>query len=272
MIKFFRKIRFDLMENPDSAKATAGKRTGKYLKYAIGEIILVMIGILLALQVNNWNEKRKANNNEIKLLKNILLDIKQENISTQTQIRWFKLYQDVHFEIYKQTKDRTHFDPNLDYNTLIWTNYFRPLIQENYGIKVSEIDNKIIQELLRDLIWREKLTLEAMREWNDFKLNLLRPFFAKYGINNSESSFDHKPYEFMSLDSIPLLDYDKLKSQYGTNEFDQILYESRHLASWVIHCLTNMKLANEKVDTALNHYINGEMEKLEPMKPIDSYY
>ena len=34
-------------------------KTGKYFKYAIGEIILVMIGILLALQVNNWNENRK---------------------------------------------------------------------------------------------------------------------------------------------------------------------------------------------------------------------
>ena len=49
MIKFFRTIRKDLMEQ---------NKTGKYLKYAIGEIILVMIGILLALQVSNWNEKR----------------------------------------------------------------------------------------------------------------------------------------------------------------------------------------------------------------------
>ncbi len=50
MIKFFRKIRQNLlMEN----------KTGKYLKYAIGEIILVVIGILIALQINNWNEHRK---------------------------------------------------------------------------------------------------------------------------------------------------------------------------------------------------------------------
>jgi len=49
MIKFFRHFRKGLMET--------GK-TGKYLKYAIGEIILVMIGILLALQVSSWNDKR----------------------------------------------------------------------------------------------------------------------------------------------------------------------------------------------------------------------
>ncbi len=53
MIKFFRKIRQNLlMEN----------KTGKYMKYAIGEIILVVIGILIALQINNWNEHRKLSN------------------------------------------------------------------------------------------------------------------------------------------------------------------------------------------------------------------
>ena len=55
MIKFFRKIRYDLMEK---------NKTGKYLKYAIGEIVLVVIGILVALQINNWNEQRKAHINE----------------------------------------------------------------------------------------------------------------------------------------------------------------------------------------------------------------
>ena len=35
-------------------------KTGKYLKYAIGEIILVVIGILIALSINNWNENRKG--------------------------------------------------------------------------------------------------------------------------------------------------------------------------------------------------------------------
>ncbi len=37
-------------------------KTGKYLKYAIGEIVLVVLGILIALSINNWNDKRKTNN------------------------------------------------------------------------------------------------------------------------------------------------------------------------------------------------------------------
>ncbi|WP_426430833.1 DUF6090 family protein [Winogradskyella sp. HB-48] len=59
MIKFFRQIRQNLLiEN----------KTGRYFKYALGEIILVVIGILIALQINNWNEERKANILENKAL------------------------------------------------------------------------------------------------------------------------------------------------------------------------------------------------------------
>jgi hypothetical protein len=50
MLRFFRQIRKNLMEQ---------NKIRTYLFYAVGEIALVMIGILLALQVNNWNEQRK---------------------------------------------------------------------------------------------------------------------------------------------------------------------------------------------------------------------
>ncbi|WP_276390725.1 amidohydrolase family protein [Eudoraea chungangensis] len=54
-------------------------KTGKYLKYAIGEIILVVIGILIALQINNWNEYRKDRIREQAILKNLQIDF-QTNI------------------------------------------------------------------------------------------------------------------------------------------------------------------------------------------------
>ena len=71
MIKFFRKIRQNLlMEN----------KTGKYFKYAIGEIVLVVIGILIALQINNWNENRVSKNKEKMLLKELNYEFKRSKI------------------------------------------------------------------------------------------------------------------------------------------------------------------------------------------------
>nr|WP_188466271.1 DUF6090 family protein [Bizionia arctica] len=52
-------------------------QTGKYFKYAIGEIILVVIGILIALQINNWNENRKRTNQEHVILRSLKSDFKE---------------------------------------------------------------------------------------------------------------------------------------------------------------------------------------------------
>jgi hypothetical protein len=50
-------------------------KTVKYFKYAIGEIALVVIGILIALSINNWNEARKEKKGEIKILKQLKTDL-----------------------------------------------------------------------------------------------------------------------------------------------------------------------------------------------------
>lgn len=70
MIKFFRNIRKTLL---------AEGKSSKYLKYAIGEIVLVVIGILIALQANNWNEYRKERNVEQEYLGRLLTDIQKDH-------------------------------------------------------------------------------------------------------------------------------------------------------------------------------------------------
>lgn len=87
MIKFFRIIRQNLlMENPPSGTGRAGKFS-KYLIYAIGEIILVMIGILLALQVNNWNEDKKNKKLLFDYTESLIHDLKQDTIILNKVIR-----------------------------------------------------------------------------------------------------------------------------------------------------------------------------------------
>ena len=83
MLHFFRKIRHDLIANSKSYK---------YLKYAIGEVILVMLGILMALQVNNWNEERKNEEKQLSLLANLKNDLDKD-------ILYFQHYDSIYAKI-----------------------------------------------------------------------------------------------------------------------------------------------------------------------------
>ena len=65
-------------------------KTGKYFKYAIGEVILVVIGILIALQINNWNENRKYNKNNTLMLQQLL----EENEANYIELKDNKEYRD----------------------------------------------------------------------------------------------------------------------------------------------------------------------------------
>ncbi|WP_370476494.1 DUF6090 family protein [Tamlana flava] len=74
MIKFFRKIRQKLLSE---------NKFSKYLVYAIGEIVLVVIGILIALQINNWNEAKKNRAFEVKMLSEIEKGLKADHLNLQ---------------------------------------------------------------------------------------------------------------------------------------------------------------------------------------------
>ena len=67
MLPFFRKIRISLL---------GSGRARKYLLYAIGEILLVVIGILIALQINNWDQERLSKDKELKVLREIRADLR----------------------------------------------------------------------------------------------------------------------------------------------------------------------------------------------------
>ena len=79
-MKIFRKIRYDLLE----------KKTGKYFKYAIGEIVLVVIGILIALQINNWNQNEKIKNQLDNIYITIDEDLKIDLVNLNTAINYFE--------------------------------------------------------------------------------------------------------------------------------------------------------------------------------------
>lgn len=84
MLKIFRTIRQKLLSE---------NKFRKYLMYAIGEIILVVIGILIALQINNWNEAMKNSNKEFYLLEQLQKEFKKDssNIATHAWLTNLKV-------------------------------------------------------------------------------------------------------------------------------------------------------------------------------------
>ena len=78
MLPFFRKIRKKMADD---------NRPIKYARYAIGEIVLVVIGILIALQINNWSEDQKEIKKQIGYLKRMHTDIQEDTIYLRQKIR-----------------------------------------------------------------------------------------------------------------------------------------------------------------------------------------
>ena len=114
MIKFFRKIRQNLlMEN----------KTSKYFKYAIGEIILVVIGILIALQVNNWNNNKQLEEVQIKYLNEIVTNLQADLMDIRFNINFNETRLNSSKVVLENLKNDAVYSDTLDvyYGSLLYT-------------------------------------------------------------------------------------------------------------------------------------------------------
>ena len=110
MIKIFRSIRQSLLSE--------GK-TSKYIKYAIGEIVLVMIGILLAMQINNWNEKRLQKNEFHNILKTIHQDLKRDTLVAGLIAKFYTEVEKNSLKIINKEVNRTNYKEYPEVRSLV---------------------------------------------------------------------------------------------------------------------------------------------------------
>ncbi len=186
MIKFFRRIRFDLMEK---------NKTGKYFKYAIGEIVLVVIGILIALSINNWNENRKERVQEIKNLKNIQQDILLDTVDIMYNVKYHKLFQTSQKQLLNyihikdlQPKEIIKYELALG-SPLIFTLHessFTNLKDNNINIISNQELKKQISNHYDNI---SKVMLRVENDLGEYKTyNFLKPYFLKYFSNENKVS------------------------------------------------------------------------------------
>lgn len=88
----------------------------KYFRYAVGEVLLVMIGILLALQVNNWNEGRKNRIKEMKLLNELRTDLVQNVNDIKQNLTFFEITKTANEAIIYHIENNLAYNDSLDFH------------------------------------------------------------------------------------------------------------------------------------------------------------
>jgi Family of unknown function (DUF6090) len=158
MIKFFRKIR---------QKMLTDNKFGKYLIYAIGEIILVVIGILIALAINNWRETQKLHDQEITYLNSLRDDLSVQINMLDVYIDYENIINDhaddiiKHYELNNGFKDMDSVFPKMNDLTTRWTfsNANTTLLQMLNSNQINVVQNTSLKEAL--IVFNQQIDLFA---------------------------------------------------------------------------------------------------------------
>lgn len=203
---------------------------GKYFKYAIGEILLVVIGILIALQINNWNEDRKDRKLEIDLLEQLAEDLKQNVVEFDRTIQRNKTYNNAWNMVIKALKEDVPFNDSISKHfekthglaliSLNFTSYETIKSKGIYTISDKQL-RKDIQQLFRRYESLEKFLVRV----NDEAARYLNPFQQEEQIVLA--------YPYKGSNNQPR-DYEALKSNF---KFINTLQDnSNNLISLAIYC------------------------------------
>ncbi len=192
-------------------------KTGKYLKYAIGEIILVVIGILIALSINNWNENRKGKIVEKDFLIRFYNDLQKDTsiLNQKIQIAQDELKSYYHFihksyDIQVSIEDFSELISSVDWDAMNLILQNKTYVEITSSGKVDLIKDNQLKELIVDYYVEYEVAATDIAEMNQTGINMLlqageyAPYFKylKYkeitNIFDNEKMFSNKDWEFIN--------------------------------------------------------------------------
>jgi hypothetical protein len=252
MIKFFRKTRQNLlMEN----------KTGKYFKYAIGEIILVVIGILIALSINNWNELKKQRNEAKTFIKRLSEEVGQNIEVTNREI----LLEQDQVEKTKSLLEMFSLPQDKINSRAIDSLIFAIMSSNSIDIKtgtleeglnteqVSLLSNSDLKQKLYSLpaVFEEIKRLETL-ESEDINDNMVPYLYDNMNFKNMDNAFSEfsktlGPSKFKTIENRRLLNSLKFE-----NLVDNRFYNTNQSLENYKDLLTNLKSIEKLLDEPFN--------------------
>ena len=242
MFKFFRNIRQSLLMKD---------KITKYYKYAFGEIVLVVIGILIALSINNWNEARKNRIEQLILINNIIEDLRLDSIHINKSLSEVGNQKRLVDDLISKSLDKKK-QLNYEFIGLLrFSSDFRPISQRNHSVSVSNLDDEFIRELLQGYFIEEDKVLDIFLEYVDIIHNKIRPYLSETGMHNLESLYKYKDNESLHVPLHPEI----LEEQLKNIKFQQLLYERRLKTDSFENLLGSFQLQNEMLINELKQFI-----------------
>jgi len=170
MFRFFRSIRKKLIEE-DNVR--------KYLLYAIGEILLVVIGILIALQVNNWNEQQLEINNEKVLLGEVLEALHADSLALAEMTALMDSTFEVYTTLYRISEAELSPESLIDADLMRHSASGFPVSKANYPDLASKVLDYETKNQVFEYYQIVSLWVYIIEEYNRFIEDKLRPFLAE---------------------------------------------------------------------------------------------
>lgn len=204
MISLFRKIRQNLL--------LKGKITS-YLKYAIGEILLVVIGILIALQINNWNEIRKNQRERIVILNNLKLELTEDfTMLTYTieRLERRKVFADYLYHLITNETKSEGIDSTVIVNALMRSGYIYKFVP-SFAV-YNEIQNSGKLNLIKPDSIKKQLAIYKSRVEENSRIE------GPYEITLKD--FEKKAVNYLS--EIQLSKNKKLEQRYKLINFNLV--------------------------------------------------
>ena len=246
MINFFRRIRRNLL--PEN-------KFSKYLLYAIGEIVLVVIGILIALQINNWNETRKNNIKEVQFLERFKEDLTNSKDELVRVIKKTELVFTSADSILKLKREEIDIIPLND---------FVGCIMDGTGFTVYQTQEGTIQDIMGsgnlDLIKNNELrlaigsweaNLKGIREWEILNKNssneyyeFLRQNINLYKVDNRELPVD-EDLRNQLMNNRLFLNYIRDRKRLSTNLNSYYKKEEPRIDSLLITIDKELKISSD---------------------------
>ena len=194
----------EILSDPPAGKTG---RKGRYLFYAIGEILLVVIGILIALQINNWNLERIERKNEEKILQDLKVEFQENLIDAKRVYKGNEQIYNAISQIQVNTLNENYNQKVLDsliYHVFDWFDYTpKPGASDNL-INAGNL-NLIRNEQLRNLLTLWPGIVDELHDDEvlavNFSQNIIIPFLANnYPLSNLERYDNAESYYQNAID------------------------------------------------------------------------